>query len=391
MRSVEDIGSSQKTVFVRVDYNVPLDANGYISDDARIRRSIPTLSYLLDQGAKLVVASHLGRPKGEVVPSFSLKPAAERLGEMINKHVLLAEDCIGSKVREQVAKMESGEVVMLENLRFHAEEQKNDDGFAQNLAALCDVYVNDAFAVSHRANASVVAITRHVDQCAAGFLLLKELDFFKKAMTHPKRPLAAVVGGAKVSSKLAALNNMMRQVDIALIGGAMANTFLKATGIAMGKSRVEDDLLEEANNIIDTANKKGINLLLPIDVVVAPALRDDAPARVVDISQIPADEMALDIGPATIDKFLTVLKTAKTIIWNGPLGAFEIDPFAKGTQQMVAGIADMEALTIVGGGDTGVAVLNSGRSEDFSYISTGGGAFLSLLEGKTLPAVAALK
>ena len=391
MKSVEDIGSSKKTVFVRVDYNVPLDANGYITDDARIRRSIPTLSYLLDQGAKLVVASHLGRPKGEVVPSFSLKPVAERLGEILNKHVLLAEDCIGPKVREQVAKMESGEVVMLENLRFHAEEQKNDDGFAQKLAALCDVYVNDAFAVSHRANASVVAITGHVDQCAAGYLLLKELDFFKKAMTHPKRPLAAVVGGAKVSSKLAALNNMMRQVDIVLIGGAMANTFLKATGIAMGKSRVEDDLLEEAENIIDTANKNGIDLLLPTDVVVAPALRDDVTAQVVDISQIPADEMALDIGPATVDKFLTVLKTANTIVWNGPLGAFEIDPFAKGTQQMVAGIADMEALTIVGGGDTGVAVLNSGRSEDFSYISTGGGAFLSLLEGKTLPAVAALK
>jgi phosphoglycerate kinase len=391
MRSVEDIISSQETVFVRVDYNVPLDQNGHITDDARIRRSIPTLSYLLNQGAKLVVASHLGRPKGETIPDLSLGPAAKRLGEILDKKVTLAEDCVGPKVNERVAKMIPGDIVMLENLRFHAQEQKNDDGFAQKLAALCNAYVNDAFAVSHRANASVVAITRHVSQCAVGYLLQKELDFFKQAMTHPERPLAAVVGGAKVSSKLAALQNMIRQVDIVLVGGAMANTFLMASGINMGRSRVESDLVEAAKGIIDTAKDSGIELLLPVDVVVATDLRDDAPVRVVDISKIPADQMALDIGPATVDKYLNVLKAANTIVWNGPLGAFETKPFARGTEEMVSGIAGMDALTIVGGGDTGVAVQNSGYSDDFSYISTGGGAFLALLEGKTLPAVAALQ
>ncbi len=390
MKSVKDIALAEKKVFVRVDYNVPLDSKGRITDDARIRRSIPTLLYLLEQGAKLVVASHLGRPKGSVVPAFSLSPAAKCLEELLGKKVVLTDDCIGPDTQKIVDGMAPGDVVMLENLRFHAGEQKNDDLFAQNLAALCDVYINDAFAVSHRANASVVAITHHVSDCGAGFLLQKELDFFEKAMTHPERPLAAVVGGAKVSSKLEALKNMMRRVDVILIGGAMANTFLKASGIDMGISRVEDDLFEEAATIIRTAKDQDIRFLLPVDVVVARALSADAAFEVVPVNKVPADQMALDIGPETTARYIEVLKTAKTIVWNGPMGAFEIQPFAEGTQTLVQGIADIDAMTIIGGGDTGLAVQNSGRADDITYISTGGGAFLTLLEGKVLPAVAAL-
>jgi len=390
MLTVKDIELSGRRVFVRVDFNVPLDKSGQITDDARIRRSLPTLEYALANNAKLLVASHLGRPKGKVMPEFSLAPAAKRLGELIGKKIILAEDCIGSELKRVVNAMMPGDVVMLENLRFHAGEQQNDDEFARGLASLCDVYVNDAFAVSHRANASVVAITRHVPDCAAGFLLQKELDYFDQAMTHPERPLAAVVGGAKVSSKLAALENIMRRVDMIMIGGAMANTFLKGSGIDMGQSRVELELFETAANVMKIAAEKGIRFFLPVDVVAAPALDADAPIQVVPVNKMPEDQMALDIGPATIARYTEALFDAKTVVWNGPMGAFEIKSFAKGTEALVHCIADIDALTIVGGGDTGVAVHNSGRADDVSYISTGGGAFLMLLEGKPLPAVAAL-
>ena len=390
MITVKDIELSDRRVLVRVDFNVPLDKSGQITDDARIQRSLPTLQYALDNNAKLLVASHLGRPKGNVMPEFSLAPAAKCLGDLIGKKVILADDCIGSETEEIVDAMTPGDVVMLENLRFHAGEQQNDDEFARGLASLCDVYVNDAFAVSHRANASVVAITRHVPDCVAGFLLQKELDYFGQAMTHPERPLAAVVGGAKVSSKLAALENMIRRVDMIVIGGAMANTFLKGSGIDMGQSRVEPELFETAANVMKIAAEKGIRFFLPVDVVAAPVLDADAPIQVVPVNKMPRDQMALDIGPATIARYTEALSDAKTVVWNGPMGAFEIKPFAKGTEALVHCIADIDALTIVGGGDTGVAVHNSGRADDVSYISTGGGAFLALLEGKPLPAVAAL-
>jgi phosphoglycerate kinase len=324
------------------------------------------------------------------VAAFSLAPAAKRLGELIGKNVILSDNCIGPETEAISRSMKPGDVVMLENLRFHGGEQRNEDEFARHLAALCDVYVNDAFAVSHRANASVVAITRYVQNCVAGFLLQKELDYFEQAMTRPERPLAAVVGGAKVSSKLAALENMIKQVDMILIGGAMANTFLTGTGVKMGKSRVEPDLFDTAANIMKTAAEKNIGFFLPGDVVVAPALDADAPTMVVPVSEIPEGQMALDIGPDTIARYSKALDGAKTIVWNGPMGAFELFPFAGGTEAIVRCLADSNALTIVGGGDTGVAVHRSGRGNDITYISTGGGAFLTLLEGRPLPAVSAL-
>ena len=390
MKTVKDIELSGRRILVRVDFNVPLDKSRQITDDARIRRSLPTLEYALANNAKLLVASHLGRPKGKVMPEFSLAPAAKCLGDLIGEKVILADDCIGSETEGIANSMTSGDVVMLENLRFHVGEQQNNDEFARGLASLCDVYINDAFAVSHRANASVVAITRHVSDCAAGFLLQKELDYFDQAMTHPERPLAAVVGGAKVSSKLAALENIMQRVDMIMIGGAMANTFLKGSGIDMGQSRVEPELFETAANVMKIAAGKGIRFFLPVDVVAAPALDADAPIQVVSVNKMPRDQMALDIGPATIACYTEALSDAKTVVWNGPMGAFEIKSFAKGTEALIHCIADIDALTIVGGGDTGVAVHNSGRADDVSYISTGGGAFLALLEGKSLPAVAAL-
>jgi len=390
MKTIRDIDLADRRVLVRVDFNVPLNQSGQISDDARIRRSLPTLEYVLAQNAKLIVASHLGRPKGAVVPASSLAPAATCLSELLGKKVMLTDNCIGEKTEAISRSMKPGDVVMLENLRFHVGEQKNDDEFAGHLACLCDVYVNDAFAVSHRANASVVAITSHVPDCVAGFLLQKELDYFDQAMTQPERPLAAVVGGAKVSSKLAALENMMRRVDTIIIGGAMANTFLTGSGIDMGRSRVEPDLFETAAGIMKTAAEKNIQFLLPVDVVVAPALEINAQATILPVGEMPKDQMALDIGPDTIARFTKAVSAAKTVVWNGPMGAFEFEPFAGGTSAMIQAMAESDALTIVGGGDTGVAVHHSGRADDISYMSTGGGAFLTLLEGRPLPAVAAL-
>lgn len=390
MKTIKDIELFGRRVFIRVDFNVPLDSAGRITDDARIRRSLPTIEYALTHQAKVIIASHLGRPKGKVDPAFSLAPAAECLGRLIGQNVVQCDDCIGADAQRVVAAMAPGDVIMLENLRFHPGEQQNDDSFAQGLAALCDVYVNDAFAVSHRTNASVVAITRHVDQSAAGFLLQKELDYFGQAMAHSARPLAAIIGGAKVSSKLAALDNLMRRVDLVVIGGAMANTFLTGSGIDMGRSLVEPALFETAATIMKHAADQQIQFLLPADVVAAPALDADAPVEIVPVDQMPRDQMALDIGPATIKKYVKALSQAKTVVWNGPMGALEFEPFAAGTKALVQAVAEMDALTIVGGGDTGVAVHHSGRADDFSYVSTGGGAFLTLLEGKPLPAVVAL-
>lgn len=390
MKTIRDVEISEKRLLIRVDFNVPLDEYQNITDDARIRAVLPTIQYALDHNAMVVLASHLGRPKGKAVPEFSLKPVAKRLGRLLGAEVAIAEDCVGDAVRDRVRAMAPGDVLLLENLRYHAEEQENDDDFGKALADLCDVYVNDAFAVSHRVNASVVSVTKFASVSVAGFLLQKELDYFAKAMKDPSRPLVAIVGGAKVSSKLKAMENMLGHVNKLIIGGAMANTFLKQTGLEVGKSKVEEDLLEAAGNLMSRARELGVRLYLPVDVVAASRFEADAESIIVPAPEIPPDWMAMDIGPATSLLYAEALYNAKTIIWNGPMGVFEMDAFSRGTLRMVEAVADSYALTIVGGGDTDVAIHKAGEVDRISYISTGGGAFLTLMEGKPLPAVKTL-
>ena len=391
MKSIKDIALKGKRVLVRVDFNVPLTTEGKIDDDSRIRAALPTLEYAVEQGAKLVVASHLGRPKGEVVAALSLSPVADRLGQLMGNSVGMAPDCVGPEVEALVEKMKPGEILLLDNLRFHAEEQANDNAFGQALGRLCDLYVNDAFAVSHRANASVVAVTKHAPQSAAGCLLIKELDWFKKAMINPRRPLAAVVGGAKVSSKLGALENMLRHVDKIIIGGAMANTFLRFFGFGVGKSKIEEDRIETAGEVYRRSLELGVKFYTPVDVVAAQRFDAEADSRVCTAQEIPADWMAMDIGPATTALYTEALSDAGTILWNGPMGVFEMNAFSEGTFSISHALAASQALTIVGGGDTGSAVHKAGDTGQMSYMSTGGGAFLTLMEGKILPAVAALE
>ncbi len=390
MKRIQDVVISDKRVFCRVDFNVPLDEFRNIRDDSRIRAILPTLKYALDHKAKLVIASHLGRPRGRAVSEMSLSPVAKRLGRLLEKEVRMAGDCVGPDVKKLVSGMKPGDVVLLENLRFHPQEQKNEDEFAKELASICDVYINDAFAVSHRVNASVAAITKYAPLSAAGFLLQKELDYFEKAMAAPQRPLVAIVGGAKVSGKLEALENMLQHVDKLIIGGAMANTFLKSAGYAVGKSKVEDDLVEVAGTVMKKAAEKGIKFYLPVDAVVASRLDPSAEMKKVPVQEIPSEWMVADIGPATSLLYSEALYDAKTIVWNGPMGVFEMDVFSSGTIDMVRNVANSYALTIVGGGDTDVAIHKTGETDRITYISTGGGAFLALLEGKTLPGVAAL-
>ena len=391
MKNIRDLDIKGKKLLIRVDFNVPLDEQLNITDDTRIRGVLPTLNYALDENAKLIICSHLGRPKGERKPQFSLAPAAKRLSRLLNKEVVLAPDCIGPETKAIVEAMQPGSVVLLENLRFHAEEQQNDEGFASQLASLCDIYINDAFAVAHRAHASVVGVTQFVEQCAAGFLLQKEMDYFHRSVSNPMRPLVAIVGGAKVSSKLGALHNLMDRVDKMIIGGAMANTFLKSIGHDMGQSKVEDELLDTARELINKAKRLGVKLYLPMDCIVADRFEARAETKRVTVQEVPPEWMVLDIGPATTVLFAEALEDAKTIIWNGPMGAFEMDAFSRGTFAMVQHLARSHALTIVGGGDTDVAVHKAGESNNISYISTGGGAFLMLMEGKELPGVAALE
>jgi phosphoglycerate kinase len=391
MKTIRDIDISGKRVFIRVDFNVPLDKQQHITDDARIRAALPTIVFAREKGAKLILASHLGRPKGKPAPEFSLSPVARRLGDQLGADVKMAEDCVGDSVAQLVSGLQPGDVTLLENLRFHPQEQENDDAFANSLAALCDVYINDAFAVSHRANASVVAITKFAPISGAGFLLEKEINYIEKAMADPRRPLAAVVGGAKVSSKLAALDNMLQRVDSVIVGGAMANTFLKYMGYAVGRSKIEEDRVAAAGDVIKRASEKGVRFYLPVDVVVAREPDAASPAKIVPAQEIPTDWMALDIGPATALLFREALQDARTVVWNGPMGMFEIDAFSRGTTSMAASVAAAHALTIVGGGDTDAAVHMAGETDRISFISTGGGAFLEMLEGKTLPAIAALE
>ena len=388
-KSIRDIDFKGKRVFVRVDYNAPMDKAGNITDDTRIRATLPTLNFLLDQGASLVLAAHLGRPKGGPASEFSLAPVAAHLSSLMGRKVKFAADCVGPVAASAAEALQPGEVLMLENLRFHPEEEKNDPAFAKGLAELADVAVNDAFGVSHRAHASVEGITKFLPM-VAGFLMEKELDFLGRAVTDPARPYAAIIGGAKVSDKIGVIANLLTKVDVLLIGGGMANTFFAAQGYSVGKSLVEPDKIPLAKDLIAQAKERGVTLLLPTDVVAADKFAADAAWRVTTVDSIGAEEMVLDIGPSTGAAFGAALSGAKTIVWNGPMGVFEMDAFAKGTEAVARAVATSNAVSIVGGGDSVAALEKVGLAGSITHISTGGGASLEFLEGKVLPGVAAL-
>lgn len=390
MKTLRDLAVAGKRVLLRVDFNVPMDDAGRISDDTRITMVLPTIRQLLAAGAKLIVCSHMGRPKGKVVAGLSLAPVAAHLQALLGVPVTMAPDCVGAEVSAMAAQLQPGQVLLLENLRFHAEETANDADFSAQLASLAEVYVNDAFAASHRAHASVVGVAERVAETAAGLLLEKEMDYFRKSMAEPVRPLVAVIGGAKVSTKLAALENMLGKVDRMIIGGAMANTFLKSLGVAVGASKVEEDLLDTARRFTEAAAARGMKLYLPVDFIVADRFAADAVVKTVPAQDIPEGWMALDIGPASSLLFGEVIDGAGTIIWNGPMGAFEMDAFARGTMDLCRRVGASPALSIIGGGDSNAALKKSGEEKNVSYMSSGGGAFLELLEGKTLPGVAVL-
>jgi len=391
MKYIDEMDLKGKRVLFRFDFNVPLDANQNITDDTRIRSVLPTINYALDENAKVIIASHLGRPKGKVVDKMSLAPVAKRLSRLLGKNVTLTKDVVGPEVKKTVDAMKPGDIVMLENLRFDPREEKNDEEFARELASLTDVYIDDAFGNAHRSHASNGGITRFVKTCGAGFLKKKELTYFNKALEKPARPLVAIVGGSKVSGKLEALANLINRVNKIVIGGGMAFTFLKAQGVEVGKSIVEPELVDKAREVLETAKKLGVKLYLPVDCVIAESRDAEAETKIVPVQEINPQWMGLDIGPATITLFTEALSNAKTIVWNGPMGVFEIDAFSRGTSALAHSVANSYALSIVGGGDTDVAIDKAGERDNMSYISTGGGAFLELLEGKELPAVKALK
>jgi phosphoglycerate kinase len=387
-RSIEQVELVGRRVFLRADLNAPLEA-GAVSDDTRLTAVVPTIEHALRHGASVVLASHLGRPKGGPDPRFSLKPVAERLGALLARPVPLAADCVGEAVEAQARALKPGQVLLLENLRFHPEEEKNDDAFAQKLAALADLYVNDAFAAAHRAHASIAAITRHLQPAVAGLLMRRELEALGRILESPAHPLAAVLGGAKVSDKIALVEHLLARVDALLIGGGMAFTFLRALGHGVGKSLVEPDRLETARAAMESARRRGVQIVLPLDAVVAAGL-DSPSGRAVSIRDIPAAQMGLDIGPLTVERFASVLKSAKTIVWNGPMGVFEKPAFATGTVALGRAVAESSAFSVIGGGDTVAAVNQAGVADRIGYISTAGGAFLEFLEGRPLPGVQAL-
>jgi phosphoglycerate kinase len=391
MKSLNQVDVAGKRVFIRVDFNVPTDDQGNITDNTRITAHIPTIEYVTGRKGKAILASHLGRPKGKRNEKYSLKAVAKRLSELMSRQVAFADDCIGPDAEKAVAAMKEGDILLLENLRFHAEEEKNDKGFSQQLAALCDIYIDDAFAVSHRGHASNAGITEFVKTCAVGLLLGSELDYLKKATENPVRPLVAIIGGAKVSDKIGVLEKLIEKVDKLLIGGGMAFTFLAALGYEVGKSLCEQEMLDTARAIMEKAKKQNVRLYLPVDCVVADHAAADAATKYVTVQEIPKEWMGLDIGPASTTLFGEAINDAKTIVWNGPMGMFEIDAFSRGTFGVVNAVANAHALSIVGGGDTDTAIHKAGEADRISYISTGGGAFLELLEGKTMPAVEALE
>ncbi len=387
-QTVQDIDIKNKKVLIRVDFNVPLDENLKITDDARIAKSLDTIKYCLGQNAKLILMSHLGRPKGKPEASFSLKPAAERLSKLIGKPVTLTSDCIGPDAEAKVNAMKSGDVIMLENLRFHSEEEKNDAAFAKQLASYGEVYVNDAFGTAHRAHASTEGVTHYLP-AVAGFLLAKEVEYFGKAITNPDRPFVAILGGAKVSDKIKLIGNLLEKTDTILIGGAMAYTFYKVLGIGIGNSKFDPAGEQAAKDALAKSKAKGVPIILPDDRVISQKMEKGAPTKIVD-GDIPDGWSGFDIGPASIKKFKDVLSKAKTVVWNGPLGLFEIPPFDQGTRQVAEYVANLKATTIIGGGDTAAAVAQFGIEDKMSHVSTGGGASLEFLEGTTLPGVAAL-
>ncbi len=387
---IEDLDVSGKRVFLRVDFNIPLDDQKNITDDTRIRFALPSINYLLDEGASVVIGSHLGRPKGKKDPKFSLAPAAKRLSRLLEKDCPIAPDCVGSEVKSMAEGLKPGEVLLLENLRFHKGEEENADDFAKELASLADIYISDAFGNAHRNHASMSAITKHLQPAAAGFLMLKEVNYLSRAVNNPMRPVIAILGGAKASSKIGIIERLLGKMDKIIIGGGMAGTFHRAMGFEMGNSLVEEHMINTARSIIQKAREIGVNLYLPCDYVVADKFEASAETKVVPAQEVPEDWYALDIGPASTTLFAEVLQDAKTIIWNGPMGVFEVDAFSRGTYALVSHVANSFALTIVGGGDTDVAVHTAGESTRISYISTGGGAFLELLEGKELPGLSSL-
>lgn len=391
IKSIEDLSIEGLRVFIRVDFNCPLTPDGRVADDTRIQAALPTIKYAIEHEAKVILASHLGRPKGKRVPELSLAPVGERLAELLNREVYMPEDTVGDGPRKVVMERMEGEVVLLENLRFQPEEEANDEAFAQKLASLADVYINDAFGAAHRAHASVAAMPKFFVHKGAGFLMLKELTYLGKLLTNPEQPFVLLVGGAKVSDKIGVLTNLLGKVKTILIGGAMANTFLVAQGKSVGASRFEADKVEVAKGLLTKAQARGVEVLLPTDVVVAKEASEEAPCEVVPVDKIPKDAMVLDIGPETVQAFASRLNGARTIFWNGPMGVFEKAPFAAGTEAVGKAVAHSTATSVVGGGDTVAAVTRFGLRPFITHCSTGGGASLEFLEGKELPGVEALR
>ena len=390
---IEDLDVKGKRVLVRVDFNVPLDENRNITDDKRIVASLPSINYLSENGARVILMSHLGRPKGKKKPEFSLKPVADDLKKRFGEKVLFINDCINGRVEAAVAALQDGDILLLENLRYYKGETDNDPAFAQKLAALADLYVNDAFGTAHRAHASTEGVTKYIDQCAAGFLIKKELDFLGKALENPEHPFIAILGGAKISGKIDVITNLIGKVDSLIIGGGMAYTFFKAQGLEIGKSLLEEDKIPVAQEVLKDAEAKGTKLLLPVDCVCGLEFSNDTERKTVAHDAMPADMQGLDIGPETIRLFSEELASAMTIVWNGPMGVFEFDNFAVGTNkiaEVLAECTDKGAITIIGGGDSASAIVKAGLSSRMSHISTGGGASLEFLEGKVLPGIAAL-
>jgi len=389
-KTIDDIEVQGKRVFVRVDFNVPMDENLNITDDKRIRAALPTIRTLSERGAKVILASHLGRPKGKPVDKYRLDPVAKRLSELLGKNVPKVDDCIGDVPKAAISKMQPGDILLLENVRFYPEEEKNDPGFAKALAELADIYVNDAFGAAHRAHASTEGIAKYLP-AVAGYLLKKEIDFLGGALDNPKRPFVAILGGAKVADKIGLINNLIEKVDTLIIGGGMAYTFLKAKGYEVGQSLLDEERIEFAKEMMDKAAKRGVKFLLPVDITVADRFAADANHKVVDADSIPADWQGVDIGPKTLEMFKEAVSSAKTVVWNGPMGVFEMPAFAKGTNGLAQVLAECDATTIIGGGDSAAAVEQAGLADKMSHVSTGGGASMEFLEGKELPGVAALE
>jgi 3-phosphoglycerate kinase len=387
--SISDLDVKGKRVIARVDFNVPLDAEGNVTDDKRIKGALPTIRYIIDNGGKLILVSHLGRPKNGPESKFSMKPAAKRLSELLGKEVILAKDVIGEDAKSKAAALKEGEILMLENVRFHKEEERNDPAFAKELASLADIYVNDAFGTAHRAHASTAGLADYLPS-ACGFLIKKELDVMGKALDNPERPFVAILGGAKVSDKISVIENLLDKVDTLIIGGGMAYTFIKAQGNSVGNSLCEMDKLDLANSLIAKAKEKGVKLLLPVDTMVGREFKADTDAKIVAVDAIPDGWMGLDIGPETIKNFSNAIKDAKTVVWNGPMGVFEMEKFAVGTKKVAEALASSGAVTIVGGGDSAAAVEQLGFADKITHISTGGGASLEFLEGKELPGIAVI-